>query len=602
MAIRCAHGDTVLYPLARISLEVEGKAIDVEAAISDTLPMSVQLGTDVPHLYELLEGDRSKTTEDVFAVTTRAAEKKRRAAAENYHRKEEACGVRPNVIVDDNDSADVPAWMSDLDGSLFSGGKERVKKSRKEKRAEKERRTQLQSRIEEDKEEYECEDQDEFQKHELDISSEELKVLQHLDPTLGEIRVAVKTRESTEGVGFFYKEGLLCRRWIPMRFGRGELTRRDKESIAVDQLVLPAKCRRKVMEMAHNIPLAGHLGKKKTTDRVLQRFYWPTLHRDIAEFCRTCESCQTASGRRAVRAPLIPLPIISQPFERIAMDIVGPLPKSRQGNRFVLVICDYATRYPEAIPMKHVDAGSVAEELIKVFSRVGVPREILTDQGTNFTSQLLIELYRMLHIQPIRTTPYHPQTDGLVERFNQTLKLMLRKTAVKEGIDWDKMLPYVLFAYREVPQTSTGFSPFELLYGYQVRGPLDVLKETWQSSEKSEESVVSHVLSIRDKMKILADANLGIAQQQQKKWYDRNARYRSFKPDDMVLLLLPTSTSKLMAQWQGPFKVIKKIGRTNYLIEMPHRRKSRRVYHINLLKKWEAPSAECFTMEEVDLE
>ena len=99
--------------------------------------------------------------------------------------------------------------------------------------------------------------------------------------------------------------------------------------------------------------------------------------------------------------------------------------------------------------MKHVDASSVAEELIKVFSRVGVPREILTDQGTNFTSRLLIELYRMLHIQPIRTTPYHPQTDGLVERFNQTLKLMLRKTAVKEGLDWDKMLPYVLFAYRE---------------------------------------------------------------------------------------------------------------------------------------------------------
>ena len=124
VAIRCAHGDTVLYPLARISLEVEGKAIDVEAAISDTLPMSVLLGTDVPHLYELLEGDRSMTTEDVFAVTTRAAEKKRRAAAENYHRKEEACGVKPNGMVDDNDSADVPAWMSDLDGSLFSGGKE----------------------------------------------------------------------------------------------------------------------------------------------------------------------------------------------------------------------------------------------------------------------------------------------------------------------------------------------------------------------------------------------------------------------------------------------------------------------------------------------
>ena len=225
--------------------------------------------------------------------------------------------------------------------------------------------------------------------------------------------------------------------------------------------------------------------------------------------------------------------------------------------------------------MKNIDAGSVADKLIAIFSRVGVPQEILTDQGTNFTSQLLVELYKMLHIQPIRTTPYHPQTDGLVERFNQTLKLMLRKTAVKEGLDWDKMLPYVLFTYREVPQTSTGFSPFELLYGYQVRGPLDVLKESWQSGEKSDESVISHVLTVREnleKMREMADMNLKNAQQQQKRWYDRNTRQRSFEPDDMVLLLLPTSTSKLMAQWQGPYRVMKKIGQANYLIEMPHRR------------------------------
>ena len=186
----------------------------------------------------------------------------------------------------------------------------------------------------------------------------------------------------------------------------------------MEQLVLPRVCHGTVMSLAHSIPLAGHLGKKKTTNRVLQRFYWPTIHRDIAEFCRTCESCQKCSSRKGVRAPLVPLPIISQPFERITMDIVGPLPRSRLGNRYVLVICDYATRYPEAVPMKHIDAVSVTEELVKFFSRVGVPREILTDQGTNFTSQLLVELYRMLHIQPIRTTPYHPQTDGLVERFN----------------------------------------------------------------------------------------------------------------------------------------------------------------------------------------
>ena len=150
------------------------------------------------------------------------------------------------------------------------------------------------------------------------------------------------------------------------------------------------------------------------------------------------------------------------------MDLVGPLPQSRAENKYALVICDYATRYLEAIPLRCIDAEHIAEELIKVFSRVGVPREMFTDKGSNFTSQLLTEVYRLLHIQPIRTSPYHPQTDGLVERFNQTLKAMLRKTADEEGKDWDKWVPYLLFAYREVPQSSTGFSPFELVYGRQV--------------------------------------------------------------------------------------------------------------------------------------
>ena len=255
----------------------------------------------------------------------------------------------------------------------------------------------------------------------------------------------------------------------------------------------------------------------------------------------------------------MPLPIIEEPFGRIAMDIVGPLPRSRSGNKYVLVVCDYATRYPEAVALKSIDAEHVAEELIPLFARVGVPREILTDQGSNFTSRLLEELYRLLHVRPIRTSPYHPQTDGLVERFNGTLKAMLRKVATAEGQDWDKWLPYVLFAYREVPQASTGFSPFELVYGRQVRGPLDILKETWEApSQGSDESIVSYVLSVQErlaKMTELVKKNLAQAQVEQKQWYDQNARERVFKDGDQVLVLLPTSTSKLMASWQGPYMV-----------------------------------------------
>ncbi len=300
---------------------MEGRSIEVEAAISDALPMAVLLGTDIPELPELLQGGQSKKIEGVFAVTTRAAKKKQQEEAEEHHRRERVCGVQPSAIgletsttTEGSGEASKPSassleagtttercgkasiWMSELDEDLLSGGRTRVQQSRREKK----RRMQLESvvDVEEDKEKKEGNNED----------RQELKILQATDPSLGEVRMAVKVHESTEGVGLFYKDDLLFRRWVPHG--------RDKKEMAVDQLVPPAACRSTVMSLAHSIPLAGHLGKKKTTDRVLQHFYWPTIHRDIAEYCRTCESCQKCSGRKGVRAPLIPLPIISQPFER----------------------------------------------------------------------------------------------------------------------------------------------------------------------------------------------------------------------------------------------------------------------------------------------
>ena len=125
------------------------------------------------------------------------------------------------------------------------------------------------------------------------------------------------------------------------------------------------------------------------------------------------------------------------------------------------------------------DACWVARELVAFFARVGIPEEILKDQGSNFMSALLGEVYRLPQVKCIRSTPYHPQTDELVERFNGTMKMMLRKFISCSQKDWDECLPYLLFAYREVPQASAGFSPFELLYGRKVRGPLNILKEEW---------------------------------------------------------------------------------------------------------------------------
>lgn len=265
-------------------------------------------------------------------------------------------------------------------------------------------------------------------------------------------------------------------------------------------------------------------------------------------------------------------------------------------------MCDYATRYPEAIPLKTIDAECIAEELVTLFSRVGIPNEILTDQGSNFTSQLLKEIYRLLQVHPIRTTPYHPQTDGLVERFNRTLMSMLRKAAIVEGKDWDKLIPYLLFAYREVPQASTGFAPFELLYGRPVRGPLDILRESWEAEERSEESVVSHVISIRAKLEKrtgLVRENITDAQDRQKRWYDQNTVEREFQVDDKVLVLLPTATNKLLAQWQGPYTIVQKMGKVTYVVHMYDRRKSHRTFHVNMLRKWHTPVHTSMMAEDV---
>ncbi len=137
--------------------------------------------------------------------------------------------------------------------------------------------------------------------------------------------------------------------------------------------------------------------------------------------CNTCTTCQkTSAVPQRSRAPLQPLPVISEPFRRIAMDIVGPLEKSSAGHRYIFVISDYATQYPKAFPLRTITTPKIVHSLVQLFSRVRIPEEILTDQGTNFTSRLMGQLNRQLGITAIRTSPYHPQTDGLVERFNQT--------------------------------------------------------------------------------------------------------------------------------------------------------------------------------------
>ncbi|XP_078240212.1 uncharacterized protein LOC144586237 [Pogona vitticeps] len=402
-----------------------------------------------------------------------------------------------------------------------------------------------------------------------------MRLWQQDDPTLQKILDEAQPTGSIMpgNTGFEIDEGLLYR------------VNQEGEK----QLVVPIKWRKDILRIAHDIPTAGHLAVDKMSARITQRFWWPACNNDIQQFCKTCKECQMTQTKPRPGAPLMPMPLIDRPFDRIGVDIVGPLTKSAGGHTHILVLTDYATRYPEAIPLRSTSAKIIARELMQVFTRLGFPKEILTDQGSNFMSLTLKEMWKLLDVEPIHASVYHPQTNGLVERFNKTLKGMLRKLVIDKPRKWHLLVAPLMFAIREVPQASTGFSPFEMMYGWNPRGILDLIKEKWESGTDNSQMTVQHVLEMRAHLKKVAEmakGHLEQAQAGQKKRYDAKLSPRSFVAGQKVLLLLPADNAKLFARWQGPYEVIRQVGKVDYEIKTPDKKKKTGIYHVNLLKEW----------------
>ena len=336
--------------------------------------------------------------------------------------------------------------------------------------------------------------------------------------------------------------------------------------------------------------MAGHQGIHRTTERILSSFYWPGIHQDVVLYCRSCDACQrTIQKGRIPKAALEEMPIIDVPFQRIAIDIVGPInPISERKNRYILTIVDFATRYPEAVALPSIESERVAEALLEVYSRMGFPSEVLSDMGSNFTSDIIKEVSRLISVKQLTTSPYHPICNGLCERFNGTLKQILKRLCSERPQDWDRYLPAILFAYREAPQESLGFSPFEMLYGRTVRGPMQILKTLWTKKieEEDVQTTYNYVLDLRERLEQtcdLAHQELKKAQKRYKSHYDKRTKTRTFQPGDKVLILLPTESNKLLMQWKGPYTVSERVGRNDYRIET--KRKSK-IFHVNMLKEY----------------
>ena len=227
-------------------------------------------------------------------------------------------------------------------------------------------------------------------------------------------------------------------------------------------IVVPEQLRPEVLQEAHAGCFAGHLAEKKVYDRLRRSVWWKGMKADVRRHCRSCLVCASRKGgKRTFKPPLQPIPV-GGPFHRVAVDILK-LPLTSNGNRYVAVFMDYLTKWPEAFPIPDQRAETIAPLFLEhIVCRHGIPEELLSDRGANFLSNLIQEICQVLGVKKLNTSGYHPQTDGLVEKFNATLISMIAKST-SDGAEWDTRLPYVLFAYRASLQESTKESPFFLL-------------------------------------------------------------------------------------------------------------------------------------------
>jgi transposase InsO family protein len=283
--------------------------------------------------------------------------------------------------------------------------------------------------------------------------------------------------------------------------------------------------------------------------------------------------------------------LVGEPLERLAIDITGPHPKSRAGHVFILTVLDPFTKWAEAIPIRNHEAATVARVLVdQVFCRLGIPIQILSDRGTEFESQLVAELCRLLEIDKIRTTSYKPSTNGGVERFHRTLNSMLAKVVEYSRRDWSARLPQVMSAYRASKHEATGYSPNFLVYGRELRAPVDIVfgtpEEEGQSPRSVEDFVQEKVKTMQEAYRLVRE-HLGVSLQRAKRYYDIKSRYTKYQVGEWVWVYSPRRYVQRSPKWQrmygGPFLIIRQLNEVNYVVQKS-RRSPPTVVHIDKLK------------------
>ena len=378
------------------------------------------------------------------------------------------------------------------------------------------------------------------------------------------------------------RDGVLHQRWES-----------DDGNLVRWRLVVPEKYRDELIRELHGGKLGGHLGLKKTLAGMKQRYYWSGMTADVRSCLRQCDQCARKKPPPKRRVAPLQQYNVGGTMDRVAMDLVGPLPRTEDGNQWILVVGDYATRWIEAYALPDAKAETVATKFVCEFvCRFGIPKEMHTDRGTNFESELLREVCRILGISKTRTTAYNPKSDGLIERFNKTLITMVSMMIDphKNQRDWDKHLPFATSAYRCTPQESLGESPNMMMLGREVLLPVDL---TVDHPDRGQDGTsVDYAKELRGQIQRAherAQERAKMSLRRQKKNYDRRATDPGIRKNEFVWLFNPAKRKgvcpKLQLKWEGPYLVLKKLSDVVFRIQRAKGAKPR-VVHADRLKPY----------------
>ncbi len=378
-------------------------------------------------------------------------------------------------------------------------------------------------------------------------------------------------------------DGVLYRRW---ETPSGDSTTK--------QLIVPKDLRPALLHQLHGVPTAGHFGVAKTLGRLRERFYWVWCHRDVQDWCRNCDLCAQKRGPQRKTKARLGQYNVGSPMERLAVDVMGPLPLTEAGNKYILVIADYFSKWVEAYPLPNQEAKTVAEVLVKeCVCRFGAPLYLHSDQGRNFEASVFAEVCLLLGIKKTRTTPYHPQSDGMVERFNRTLAAQLSKFVDYHQKDWDTHIPFLLMAYRSAVHDTTGCTPAKVMFGRDLRLPVDL-----QFGRPTEEPrpVTEYVATMQEKIERVhhfARTHLKLMSDQMKERYNCALEGQPLEAGEAAWLHNPQRkkglSPKLSRPWQGPYTVTKQINDLVYRIQLGPTTKPR-VVHRNRLWRYRGSS------------